>query len=134
MNEHQHLFLGSAGLGALPGWLVSLPTPPTQATLIPTGANPLQSAPYVQAASQLLHNEGTVDQDRQPGFEAGMDEQGLRGGQPEHPLTHAQAGGSVPQLCHAPGHLVPRHAGVRSRHVRIIMTRSGPRRFCLGRC
>lgn len=62
MNEHQHLFLGSAGLGALPGWLMSLPTPPTRATLIPTAANPLQSAPFVEAATQLLHHQGmTVD-------------------------------------------------------------------------
>ncbi|MFG2243904.1 Type 1 glutamine amidotransferase-like domain-containing protein [Spirillospora sp. NPDC048823] len=62
MNEHQHLFLGSAGLGALPGWIRSLPTPPTRATLIPTAANPLRSAPFVEAGARLLHNEGmTVD-------------------------------------------------------------------------
>lgn len=58
VNEHQRLFLGSAGLDALPGWFRSLSTPPTRATLIPTAANPLQSAPFVEAAAQLLRHEG----------------------------------------------------------------------------
>jgi dipeptidase E len=41
---------------------MSLPAPPTRATLIPTAANPLQSAPFVEAAAQLLHHQGmTVD-------------------------------------------------------------------------
>jgi dipeptidase E len=52
------LFLGSAGLGALPAWLDALPVAPRRAVLIPTAANPLPSAPYVQAAADLLKGEG----------------------------------------------------------------------------
>ncbi|MFD0687210.1 Type 1 glutamine amidotransferase-like domain-containing protein [Actinomadura fibrosa] len=54
----QRLFLGSAGLGALPAWIASLPTMPSRAALIPTAANPLPSAPYVRAAADLLEAEG----------------------------------------------------------------------------
>ena len=54
----QRLFLGSAGLGALPAWLASLPATPRRAVLIPTAANPLPSAPHVHAAAGLLTAEG----------------------------------------------------------------------------
>jgi dipeptidase E len=52
------LFLGSAGLGALPGWLGALPFPARRAVLVPTAANPLPSAPFVRAAADLLKAEG----------------------------------------------------------------------------
>ncbi|MGW3767037.1 Type 1 glutamine amidotransferase-like domain-containing protein [Actinomadura verrucosospora] len=52
------LFLGSAGLGALPAWLGSLPDVPRRAMLVPTAANPLPSAPFVRAAAELLGGEG----------------------------------------------------------------------------
>jgi dipeptidase E len=56
------LFLGSAGLGALPSWLSSISTATKRAVLIPTAANPLPSAPFVNAADRLLQEEGmTVD-------------------------------------------------------------------------
>lgn len=62
MNDRQRLFLGSAGLGALPGWLSSLPMTPKRAVLVATAANPLPSAPFVDAADRLLRGEGmTVD-------------------------------------------------------------------------
>ncbi|MCP2339421.1 Type 1 glutamine amidotransferase-like domain-containing protein [Actinomadura rupiterrae] len=54
----QRLFLGSAGLGALPSWLDGLPGEPRRALLIPTAATPLPSAPYVQVADDLLRAEG----------------------------------------------------------------------------
>ncbi|WP_158566861.1 Type 1 glutamine amidotransferase-like domain-containing protein [Actinomadura craniellae] len=54
----QRLFLGSAGLGALPSWLASLPVTPRRVVLVPTAANPLPSAPYLQAAADLLEAEG----------------------------------------------------------------------------
>jgi len=54
----QRLFLGSAGLGALPAWLASLPATPRRAVLIPTAANPLPSARYVHTAAGLLKAEG----------------------------------------------------------------------------
>ncbi|MEV3923107.1 Type 1 glutamine amidotransferase-like domain-containing protein [Actinomadura coerulea] len=52
------LFLGSAGLGALPAWLGSLPDVPRRAVLVPTAANPLPSAPFVRAGAELLGAEG----------------------------------------------------------------------------
>ncbi|MFD0537182.1 Type 1 glutamine amidotransferase-like domain-containing protein [Actinomadura luteofluorescens] len=52
------LFLGSAGLGALPAWLGSLPDVPRRAVLVPTAANPLPSAPFVRAAAEMLRGEG----------------------------------------------------------------------------
>ena len=52
------MFLGSAGLGALPAWLGSLPDVPRRAVLVPTAANPLPSAPFVRAAAELLGGEG----------------------------------------------------------------------------
>lgn len=54
------LFLGSAGLGALPAWLGSLPVVPRRAVLIPTAANPLPSAPFVGVAAELLGTEGVA--------------------------------------------------------------------------
>lgn len=52
------LFLGSAGLGALPAWLGSLPDVPRRAVLVPTAATPLPSAPFVRAAAELLGAAG----------------------------------------------------------------------------
>ncbi|SNR26101.1 dipeptidase E [Actinomadura mexicana] len=52
------MFLGSAGLGALPGWLGALPFAARRAVLVPTAANPLPSAPFVRAAADLLAAEG----------------------------------------------------------------------------
>ncbi|WP_163509472.1 Type 1 glutamine amidotransferase-like domain-containing protein [Fodinicola acaciae] len=52
----QRLFLGSAGLGALPEWLGSKPV--RRAVLVPTASNPLPSAPWVDAADRLLRGEG----------------------------------------------------------------------------
>ncbi|SPT50278.1 Uncharacterized peptidase Lmo0363 [Actinomadura madurae] len=54
----RRLFLGSAGLGALPAWLEALPAMPRRAVLIPTAANPLPSAPFVDALADLLRAEG----------------------------------------------------------------------------
>ncbi|MEU8799338.1 Type 1 glutamine amidotransferase-like domain-containing protein [Spirillospora sp. NPDC048819] len=47
-------------MGALPAWLAALPARPRRAALVPTAANPLASAPYVQAAADLLTSEGLV--------------------------------------------------------------------------
>jgi dipeptidase E len=58
MENRQRLFLGSARLGALPGWMASAPGPVNRAVLVPTAANPLPSAPWVDAAEQLLTGEG----------------------------------------------------------------------------
>jgi dipeptidase E len=57
MNR-QRLFLGSAGLGALPDWLTSAPRPVRRAVLVPTAANPLPSAPWVDAADRVLSQAG----------------------------------------------------------------------------
>ncbi|MEO3876215.1 Type 1 glutamine amidotransferase-like domain-containing protein [Nonomuraea sp. B12E4] len=54
------VFLGSAGLGALPPWLASLPLTARHAVLVPTAANPLPAAPWVEAADSLLRGEGMV--------------------------------------------------------------------------
>lgn len=56
----RRLFLGSAGLGALPAWLAALPAKPQRAVLVPTAANPLPSAPFVDAAARLLRGEGLL--------------------------------------------------------------------------
>ncbi|WP_106402837.1 Type 1 glutamine amidotransferase-like domain-containing protein [Actinocorallia populi] len=56
----RRLFLGSAGLGALPAWLASLPSALERVVFVPTAANPLPSAPFVDAAVRLLHGEGLV--------------------------------------------------------------------------
>jgi dipeptidase E len=62
VNDRQRLFLGSAGLGALPSWLSSISMTPERAVLVATAANPLPSAPFVDAAAHLLQGEGmTVD-------------------------------------------------------------------------
>lgn len=56
----RRLFLGSAGLGALPGWSASLPARPATGVVIPTAANPLASAPFVSHAVDLLNAEGVT--------------------------------------------------------------------------
>ncbi|WP_433336821.1 Type 1 glutamine amidotransferase-like domain-containing protein [Spirillospora sp. CA-294931] len=56
----QRLFLGSAGLGALPGWLASLPVVPGRAILVPTASKPMASAPFVEGAERLLVRQGMV--------------------------------------------------------------------------
>jgi dipeptidase E len=62
VKNRQRLFLGSAGLGALPSWLSSIALTTKRAVLVPTAANPLPSAPFVNAADRLLRREGvTVD-------------------------------------------------------------------------
>ncbi|QXJ20486.1 Type 1 glutamine amidotransferase-like domain-containing protein [Actinomadura graeca] len=58
MSGPRRLFLGSAGLGGLRGWLASLPAAPTRAVLVPTAANPMPSAPFADAAARLLRDEG----------------------------------------------------------------------------
>lgn len=60
MESPQRLFLGSAGLGALPAWLASLPAAPRRAALVPTAANRLPSAPFVRTAADLLVAAGMV--------------------------------------------------------------------------
>ncbi|GAB3660263.1 Type 1 glutamine amidotransferase-like domain-containing protein [Actinocorallia lasiicapitis] len=54
MSEHSRLFLGSAGLGALPVWLDSLARRPRRAVLIPTAARPMASAPFVRTTADFL--------------------------------------------------------------------------------
>ncbi|MEV5965933.1 Type 1 glutamine amidotransferase-like domain-containing protein [Kribbella sp. NPDC051952] len=58
MENRQRLFLGSARLGALPEWMASGPDPVRRAVLIPTAANPLPEAPWVDATERLLTGEG----------------------------------------------------------------------------
>lgn len=58
MTDRQRLFLGSAGLGALPGWLASASRPVRRAVLVPTAANPMPSAPWVAAAQAVLTGAG----------------------------------------------------------------------------
>ena len=56
------LFLGSRGLGALPGWISELPRHPRHALLIPTAGNPMPVTPWVDAADAALRTAGlTVD-------------------------------------------------------------------------
>ena len=56
------LFLGSRGLGALPGWISELPRHPHHALLIPTAGNPMPATPWVDAAEATLRTAGlTVD-------------------------------------------------------------------------
>jgi dipeptidase E len=52
------LFLGSAGLGALPGWLASSGLTTRRAVLVPTAANRLPAAPWIDTAERLLRGEG----------------------------------------------------------------------------
>ena len=52
------VFLGSAGLSALPSWLSSLTMTARRAVLVPTAANPMPAAPFVDAADSLLRREG----------------------------------------------------------------------------
>jgi dipeptidase E len=59
MTNHQRLFLGSAELGALPDWLACSPRPARRAVLIPTASNPIPSAPWVDAAAELLSGAGS---------------------------------------------------------------------------
>ena len=52
------IFLGSQGLGALPGWLDELPRRPQRAVLVPTGGNPLPAMPWVEVAESALAAAG----------------------------------------------------------------------------
>lgn len=58
IDSRQRLFLGSAGLGALPCWVSALPTVPRRAVLVPTAANPLADAPFVSRAVEVLESVG----------------------------------------------------------------------------
>ncbi|TDD80349.1 Type 1 glutamine amidotransferase-like domain-containing protein [Actinomadura rubrisoli] len=59
IDSRQRLFLGSAGLGALPGWMSALPDVPRRAVLVPTAANPLADAPFVLRAVEVLESAGS---------------------------------------------------------------------------
>src|SRR5690349_21487906 len=60
MSDMSRLLLASHGLGALPAWLASLPTPPRRAALVPTAAAPLPAAPFVDDTAQALQRAGLV--------------------------------------------------------------------------
>jgi dipeptidase E len=53
-----NLFLGSRGLGALPGWLGELPRRPRRAVLVPTAGNPMPAMPWVAVAESALAAAG----------------------------------------------------------------------------
>jgi dipeptidase E len=55
-----NIFLGSQGLGALPGWLAEMPRRPEHAVLVPTGGNPLPAAPWVEVAETALIRAGLM--------------------------------------------------------------------------
>src|SRR4051812_13301195 len=63
-RNHRRLFLGSAGLGALPAWLASAlaPVPPAarRAGLVPTASNRMPAAPWVTAMVRVLAGEGVA--------------------------------------------------------------------------
>ena len=97
-----HVFLGSQGLGALPGWLDELPDRPRLAALIPTAGNPMAETPWVDVARNALIEyglqvrtfdlEGAVPSE----VDAVLDRVNLffvTGGQPIFLLEHAQRSG-----------------------------------------
>ncbi len=96
------LFLGSAGLGALRGWLGALPVAVRRAVLVPTAANPLPSAPFVRAAADLLKAEGLavdlLDLERAAGDDVrrvldGVQVVFITGGYPVFLLEHVRRSG-----------------------------------------
>jgi dipeptidase E len=61
-GNRRRLFLGSAGLGALPAWLAPLPPAARSAVLVPTASNPMPAATWVTAMVRVLESAGvTVD-------------------------------------------------------------------------
>ena len=104
------LFLGSQGLGALPGWLDELPRRPRHAVLVPTAGNPMPATPWVEVAESALSAAGlTVDRlDLEP---ASADEVAaalaraelvfVTGGHPIFLLQHAQRTGFARRVAEA---------------------------------
>ncbi|MEV5573805.1 Type 1 glutamine amidotransferase-like domain-containing protein [Spirillospora sp. NPDC052269] len=98
----QRLFLGSADLDALPGWLESLPEMPRRAVLIPTAANPLPDAPFAKVADELLQRAGLevellgLENSSQLDVDRALDQAQLVfvcGGYAMHLLEHVQRSG-----------------------------------------
>jgi len=97
-----HVFLGSQGLGAFPGWLDELPNRPRRVALIPTAGNPLPATPWVDVARWVLTSCGltvsTLDlEGADPAdVDAVLGDADLvfvTGGQPIFLLEHAQRSG-----------------------------------------
>jgi dipeptidase E len=105
-----HVFLGSQGLGAFPGWLDELPSRPRRVALIPTAGNPLPATPWVDVARGVLAECGltasTLDLEGAgpDAVDAVLDSVDLvfvTGGQPIFLLEHAQLSGFATAVPHA---------------------------------
>ncbi len=100
--EGVHVFLGSQGLGAFPGWLDELPHRPRRVVLVPTAGNPLPATPWVDVARAVLASCGlavsTLDLEGADPADVGAgladaDLVFVTGGQPIFLLEHAQRSG-----------------------------------------